>query len=563
MMRKKTRSRLCLFAGVALLTLGALDFVLARNFFSADSFAARAAASLNDPGVASFAAESLTDAITAASPDLIALRPLLRGTAQGLVATRPFQAVVEQTARRAHEALFAEQTQQLMLSFPDLEVLLRSALATASPEVAAKLPSKLTQMVGTLGSRRTGETLVAVSRLKQQLRWLGPMLFTFGAGLLVLGVWLAADRRRALLDGGISLLAAGVVLILAVPVVAFLLRFAIAAPLPLGFAQGLARAYLGDLRAWGIFYLGFGTLCAAGATSLLEAVNPLDALQRAGRYLILPPRGRTHRLLWASTLLLLGIAAVAFPREILTGVMLLAGLLAAYAGVREFFRLFLETMAHLPLVEKQPERTIWNLRLALLAALGLALGAAWFLFRNPAEVPAARSTPVCNGDASLCAKRLDEVTFAAAHNAMSNQSIPDWLFPHHQAGIPRQLEDGIRALLIDIHFGLPGASRVKTDLDREPMSDKMKKAVGEEGYAAAMRIRNRLIGVDEGRPGLYFCHGFCELGAYPVEPVLRDIRSFLASHPEEVLLLVIEDYVAPRELAAAFNESGLDSLVYS
>ena len=50
-------------------------------------------------------------------------------------------------------------------------------------------------------------------------------------------------------------------------------------------------------------------------------------------------------------------------------------------------------------------------------------------------------------------------------------------------------------------------------------------AVGDEAGVIAERIRNTLVGADEGKRGLYFCHGFCELGAYEVGPVLEQSAS--------------------------------------
>jgi hypothetical protein len=43
---------------------------------------------------------------------------------------------------------------------------------------------------------------------------------------------------------------------------------------------------------------------------------------------------------------------------------------------------------------------------------------------------------------------------------------------------------------------------------------------------------------------------------------LRGIHEFLVENPDEVLVLVLEDYVSTQELAAAFTESGLEGLVY-
>ncbi len=71
-------------------------------------------------------------------------------------------------------------------------------------------------------------------------------------------------------------------------------------------------------------------------------------------------------------------------------------------------------------------------------------------------------------------------------------------------------------------------------MSAEPSAEKMTAVIGADGYNAAMRIRDRLIGVNESTHGLYFCHGFCELGAYPVKPALNEVRDFAVAHPDEV-----------------------------
>jgi hypothetical protein len=115
---------------------------------------------------------------------------------------------------------------------------------------------------------------------------------------------------------------------------------------------------------------------------------------------------------------------------------------------------------------------------------------------------------------------------------LSAADIPDWLMPQQEKSIPTQLEDGIRGLLFDVHYGIPVEGRVKTDLDSDLGSrEKFDKAVGKEGIDAAMRIRDRLAGKPEGPRGLYLCHGFCELG-----PRLSWTRSapseFLVRNPD-------------------------------
>jgi hypothetical protein len=156
------------------------------------------------------------------------------------------------------------------------------------------------------------------------------------------------------------------------------------------------------------------------------------------------------------------------------------------------------------------------------------------------------------------------VVFPGAHNAMSNASIGDWMFPHHPYGIPRMLEDGVRMLALDLHFGIPTGGRVKTDLDSEiNHNGKVAEALGPEAVAAAMRIRNRLVGGEDGPRGAYFCHGFCELGAYEVGPMLVRIRDFLAANPGEVLILVLEDYLPVAVTDSLFKATGVYDYVYT
>ena len=117
--------------------------------------------------------------------------------------------------------------------------------------------------------------------------------------------------------------------------------------------------------------------------------------------------------------------------------------------------------------------------------------------------------------------------------------------------------------MIDVHAGLPVSGRIKTELRSEAgFMREMEQAVGKEGLEAAERIRQRLVGPPEGPRALYLCHGFCELGAEPFVAWLRALHTFLEANQREVVILVIEDYVAPSEISAAFVESGLTDLVY-
>jgi hypothetical protein len=199
----------------------------------------------------------------------------------------------------------------------------------------------------------------------------------------------------------------------------------------------------------------------------------------------------------------------------------------------------------------------------LVLAVAGALAAAIAAVSWPRSAALVRVTPGCNGHLQLCDMHLDEVVFAGTHNAMSVADRPGWMFPAQERDLGSQLEDGVRAFLIDVHAGIPVSGRIKTEILTDPaFLPDMERAVGKQGVLAVNRVRERLVGPPQGPRALYLCHGFCELGAEPLVPWLRSLREFLTGHDREVVILVVEDYVPPAELAAAFAASGLDALAY-
>jgi hypothetical protein len=179
---------------------------------------------------------------------------------------------------------------------------------------------------------------------------------------------------------------------------------------------------------------------------------------------------------------------------------------------------------------------------------------------HPGAAPSA-----CNGAAALCERRLDEAIFPATHNSFAASEEPGWYFANQRYGISRQLDDGIRALLIDVHFGVydPSSGRVRTDLAAEG-SDRNK--VAEQIPARALRVADRVagrvgVGTLNGPPEPYLCHTLCELGAEPLNRELELIRRFLDRHPSQVLIVIVEDYVPPAVIERAFEQTGLLSYV--
>jgi hypothetical protein len=133
--------------------------------------------------------------------------------------------------------------------------------------------------------------------------------------------------------------------------------------------------------------------------------------------------------------------------------------------------------------------------------------------------------PSCNGSPLLCDRPLNQVAFAASHNAMS-AADEGWGFANQPHGMIRQLDDGIRALLIDLH---------PYDLDDGKMP------LGETAL----------------------CHGFCALGSLRWSEATAQIAGWLSANPRELLVFIVEDHVPVAAIASGLDQAGLISRVYA
>jgi hypothetical protein len=178
------------------------------------------------------------------------------------------------------------------------------------------------------------------------------------------------------------------------------------------------------------------------------------------------------------------------------------------------------------------------------------------------EPAAAAPASGCNGSRALCELPLNEAVFAGTHNAFSAADSPGWFITNQRRTIERQLEDGIRLFLIDPHWGVESGAGgdVRTDFNAEGRDrNKVVKALPPEVLASAERLAGRLgAGDATGERDVWLCHTVCELGATRMVEALETIRSFLEANRGEVVILFVEPYVAPREIAARFREAGLD-----
>ena len=278
-------------------------------------------------------------------------------------------------------------------------------------------------------------------------------------------------------------------------------------------ARGVWDAFTRRLEVWALVLGAMGLVLAAAASSFASHVEVEQAIRRAWAWLHRPSRSQRYEAVRAVALVGVGLLAILRPAATLRFLVVLTGAALAFEGIRSLFALIAPHIdeavdrAQDAAAEARPERRgraplVRYGVTALLVVAAIASGIAWL--NSPAAIPSAAGVfkDQCNGSAALCDRPLDQVVLAGAHNAMSAADYPGWMFPNQEAGMAEQMRHGIRALLFDVHNGIPVAGRVKTVLEDEPGSRaKFETALGPEGVAAAMRIRDRLVGPPEGPKG--------------------------------------------------------------
>jgi len=120
------------------------------------------------------------------------------------------------------------------------------------------------------------------------------------------------------------------------------------------------------------------------------------------------------------------------------------------------------------------------------------------------------------------------------HNAMSNAD-DKWAGPNQTHGIARQLEDGVRGMMLDTHYWDPDAGQtyVRSEPPALPPLDRS-----------------------------WLCHGICQLGRRKLVEGLCDITRFLDAHRGEVFSIIFESAISPEDTEAAMIASGLIDYVF-
>ena len=560
---RRVASLLLAVVGTVLLFFGGLTLYLREEVFDAESFAAHASESLGDDRVGLAVAEPITDEVIAKGPDqLINARPLLASGVQGVIESGPFRDLFRDAAARAHRTLFSRERDRLVLDLADAGAFVIDAVKSISPQIAKEIPKDIEPRLTEL--TRSDFAIEAV-QFGEGIRFLGLFLPALGILMLAGSVAVAVDRRGALIRASAAVAIAAALGFIALLVGRSLLLARFDDDVLHDAVDAAWNSYLGGLQVW---FLGVGVaaIALAAAASTAGDVDIGARVRGFGDRVARIPETPARRALRAVALLLVGVFVFLEPDLALNVVAVVLGALLFYYALTELLLLIAPApeRARVPIQERIRPRAAIVAGVVVIA--GVVLGIVVFGGGGgPAKRP---SGPVeaCNGYPELCDRQLNEVAFPAAHNAMSAADA-DFFAPNQETGLPKQLDSGVRAVLIDAHYGFRSPDgQVVTDLKRERGSKARQGIRDQFGKSAVKRVESiaeRAGGVDSGgERGTYLCHIVCELGATELTQALTEVREFLDTHPDEFLIVVIEDYVAPEDIQASFADSGLVRYAY-
>lgn len=115
-------------------------------------------------------------------------------------------------------------------------------------------------------------------------------------------------------------------------------------------------------------------------------------------------------------------------------------------------------------------------------------------------------------------------------------------------------ERGARAFLVDLHYGGRTDTLVRTNFDAESKTEEFDDLSPSKRAATERTLA--FLGAPPDKRDIYLCHVYCELGATPAVDAFRGMNDFLRENPNEVVVLMIEDFVTAEDGMRALERSG-------
>lgn len=572
-----------LLAVVAVLLTGLRVAVLDEN-----RFVASAGTALTSDPVSDAIGTQLTHQLVAFQPDLVTFEPLLASGVTAVVRSGAARGAVEVAARQLYRTAVEGDADSAVLRLGSIGLLAVQSVRTLTPEIAERVPQSIDQALVSLEGGDAADAIATVTDAAHALRVVSWLITGLAVLLLVAAVLVRRDRTAAARQVALTISAAGVVAI----VVHFAIRGLVvdAVTGPSGRDAGFAvyDAFLDLTVTIAMAAVGVGLVFVVALGALGRRISLTTTARLRWSALRARPVGRRiaggavaavgllvlidHQTAVRLLVPVVGLGLVVVGLEALLRSTSFADELALAreqsdaAGLGERAVPDTEPPAVDPAARRDRRR-----RFAVRAAVAgvvvvvglLAIGGSVDESLRD-DVPVVATTG-CNGAEAYCDLRLDEVVLPSTHNSYSS-ARDGFLLAEHQEGVAAQLGAGVRGLLIDSYLAnRTSDGRVFTRLDLSPNSRaKIEDSIGPDATRTAMRLRDQLDGKFDpsAPPELFFCHGFCELGATSGDALLGAIREFLLANPREVLVISVEDQVPPDQFARFVERAGLLELTW-
>ena len=558
-------SSVALVTGTVLFVLASVAGFLNANVVNGPRFAAHINEMRQDPALAAAVGTEVAALVVDTQPDLVAVQPAIESAAATVLSSTAFNGVFTAAVVSFHSALTEQGSSSAVLTVADIGSAAVSLLDAVAPDLAQRIPSDLDVTLAQIGGQ-DGPAAIIIP-LFQTITALALVLPLLAIGLWALGVWLASDRRMALLRVGWALVSvAGVLAVLAV-LGWIASRLVALPPLQTAVVESVADVFGQALAVRVLVTALVGALMVVAASALLPQVHVHERVDAVVRLLMRRPDQASWALVRALLLVAVGVAFIFVPSVALAVVSVVAGAAIFLVGVSEL-DLVAERARERQVVDSgRGWRWAWTLHVgAAVVAVGLLAA-----FLVPAALPQQESVAAvvdpqaCNGHPELCDRAFSDVAFPATHNAMSAADQPGWFLAEQPTTMVRSLEDGIRVFLIDTWYGQATASGGVVTAQRSLARAQSELTSGraQEISPAMQRTVDRLRGEDTlGPVQVYMCHTLCELGATPLQQQLDGLAAWMDAHPRDVVTVFIQDATTPADTAAVFEQAGLVDKTY-
>ena len=533
-----------------------------RTFASSQGFADTTTDMLKEPAVRAEIADQIVDRLEEQgrlARIAVAGRPLVEAVVVSIVATEAFQGVFHAGVRELHSSIVAGQRSRLQVDVGDSTQLVRAGLVAVYPELASAVPDDVLEVAVGISQSTPVDTAIRISSLAG---WLAAPLAVGALACFAMAVWQARDRRRAFEVIGLGFVVTGVV------------QFALLA-VGLNLAASLgddprertalravfwSTTHLLNVQAKVAITIGTVLALAAAQAGTGQIRTRLASLRdRVGSSLAMP----AWRAVACLAAIGAGFFAMRWPEASASIAIRVVAFFAFVAGAIGLLDLLGSMDWGLDGAAQFHRR---GRQVAIAMTAGFCVTSLMMLFgglafvravQAPKVAHAAMSEAGCNGHIELCDRPLDEVVLPGTHNSMAASS-KGFLFGRHQDGIPAQLANGVRAFLIDLHYGARMQFLVRTDFRSEAEEEFVRADLSPAQRALTQGVLALFSGVPPDEDSkVYLCHLYCELGATPAVEEFRAVDDFLRENPNEVVVLVVEDFVDPEDAIAALERSGL------